>query len=224
MLSSKWLLILSCLFLLNFVENCFWQVWLRQIKRIFTGSFEVEKGSQNWFCLHCDFDNGKLKAMHWHLFIFSSFSMRVFIGITCFLWWNIYFFYAPFTTKFLFQEKLWPLNISLVMSNLIKCEPSMIWNSKFESLFLGKNWNSASLKTLFCPKKVFLAIIVVKKLYKTEELLRMQFYLFVFVRISNSIKKTIFCDFQNWLISMEYLLLLCSFLNKILISWEAMVF
>ena len=148
----------------------------------------------------------------------------VFIGITCFLWWNIYFFYAPFTTKFLFQEKLWPLNISLVMSNLIKCEPSMIWNFKFDILFLGKNWNSASLKTLFCPQKVFLAIIVVKKLYKTEELLRMQFYLFVFVRISNSIKKTIFCDFQKWLISMEYLLLLCSFLNKILISWEAMVF
>ena len=142
----------------------------------------------------------------------------------CFVWWNIYFFYPPFTTKFLFQEKLWSLNISLVMSNFIKCEPSMIWNSKFECLFWGKNWNSASLKTLFCPKKVFLAIIVVKKLYKTEELLMMQFYLFLFVRISNSIKKAIFCDFQNWLISMEYLLLWCSFLNKILIPWEAMVF
>ena len=131
LLSSKWPLILSCLFVLNFDENCIWQVWLQQIKCIFIGSFEVEKGSQNWFCLHCDFDNGKLKAMHWHLFIFSSFSMRVFIEITCFLWWSIYFFYACFTTKFLFQEKLWPLNISLVMSNLVKCEPSMIWNSKF---------------------------------------------------------------------------------------------
>ena len=136
-------------------------------------------------------------AMHWHLFIFSSFSMRVFIGITCFLWWNIYFFYAPFATKFLFHKKLLPLNISLVMSNLIKCGPSMTWNSKSECLFLGKNWNSASLKILFCPTKSFLVIIVVKKLYKTEELLRMQFYLFVFVWISNSIKKTIFWDFQN---------------------------
>ena len=63
--------------------------------------------------------------------------------------------FAPFTTKFLFQEKLWPLNISLVMSNLIKCGPSMIWNSKFECLFFGENWKSLSLKTLFCPKKVF---------------------------------------------------------------------
>ena len=94
-------------------------------------------------------------AMDWHLFIFSSFSMRVFIRITCFLWWNIYFFYAPFTTKFLFQEKLWPLNISLVMSNLIKCEPSMIWNSRFDCLFLGKNWNSTSLKTFLPPKSFF---------------------------------------------------------------------
>ena len=74
----------------------------------------------------------------------------------------------------------------------------MIWNFKFEILFLGKNWNSASLKTLFCPQKVFLAIIVVKKLYKTEELLRMQFYLLVFVRISNSIKKTIVIFKIDW--------------------------
>ena len=157
LLSSKRPLILSCLLLLNFVENCFRKFWLRQIKRIFTRSFEVEKGSQNLFCLHCDFDNEKFieNARLWHLFIFSSFSTRVFIGITCFFWWNIYFFYAPFTVTFLFQEKLWPLNISLVMSNVLRREPSMIWNSKFGCLFFGKNWNSASLKTLFCPKKVF---------------------------------------------------------------------
>ena len=30
-------------------------------------------------------------AMYWYLFIFSSFSMRVFIRITCFFWWNISF-------------------------------------------------------------------------------------------------------------------------------------
>ena len=65
LLSSKWPLILSCLFVLNFDENCIWQVWLQQIKCIFTGGFEVEKGSQNWFCLHCDFDNEELKGMHW---------------------------------------------------------------------------------------------------------------------------------------------------------------
>ena len=160
LLSSKWPLILWCLFLLNFVENCFWHVWLRQMKCIFTRSFEVEKGSQNWFCLHCDFDNEKLKGMHWKcnalasLYILKLFY-ESFFGITCFLWWNIYFFYAPFTTKFLFQEKLWPLNISLVMSNLIKCEPSMIWNSRFDCLFLGKNWNSTSLKTFLPPKSFF---------------------------------------------------------------------
>ena len=76
---QKWPLILSCLFLLNFVENYFWHVWLRQMKCIFTRSFEVEKGSQNWFCLHCDFDNEELKAMHWNcnvlvsLYIFKLF-------------------------------------------------------------------------------------------------------------------------------------------------------
>ena len=136
LLSSKWPLILSCLFLLNFVENCFWQVWLGQIKRIFTRSFEVEKKAKTGFVyivilIMRNWRQCIGSAMRWHLFIFSSFSMRVFIGITCFLWWSIYFFYACFTTKFLFQEKLWPLNISLVMSNLVKCEPSMIWNSKF---------------------------------------------------------------------------------------------
>ena len=45
LLSSKWPFIRSCSFLLNFVENCFWQVWLQQTKRIFTGSFEVSKFS-----------------------------------------------------------------------------------------------------------------------------------------------------------------------------------
>ena len=53
---------------------------MRQIKRICTGSFEVEKGSQNcFFFLHFDFDNEKLKAMHWKcntlasLYIFKLF-------------------------------------------------------------------------------------------------------------------------------------------------------
>ena len=49
------------------------------MKCIFTRSFEVEKGSQNWFCLHCDFDNEKLKAVYWKcnalasLYIFKLF-------------------------------------------------------------------------------------------------------------------------------------------------------
>ena len=86
LLSSKWPLILSCLFLLNFVENWFWQVWLRQIKRIFTRSFEVEKGNQNWSCLHSDFDNEKLKAMHWKCNALASLSIfKLFYG---FFYWN----------------------------------------------------------------------------------------------------------------------------------------
>ena len=111
--------------------NCFWQVWLRQIKHIFTRSFEVEKKAKTGFVyivvlIMRNWRQCIGSAMRWHLFIFSSFSMRVFIRIACFLWWNIYFLYTPFTVKFLFQEKLWPLNISFVMSNLIKCEPTMI--------------------------------------------------------------------------------------------------
>ena len=53
------------------------------------------------------------------------------------------------------------------------------------------------MNALFCPKKGFLAIIVIENLYKTEELLKMQFYMFVFVRIVNLIKKTVICYFQN---------------------------
>ena len=45
------------------------------------------------------------------------------------------------------------------------------------------------MNALFCPKKGFLAIIVIENLYKTEELLKMQFCMFVFVRIANLIKK-----------------------------------
>ena len=87
--------------------------------------------------------------------------------------------------------------MSLVMSNLIKWEPGMIRNSKFERMFLTKNWNNTSMNALFCPKKGFLAIIVIENLYKTEELLKMQFYMFVFVRIANLIKKTVICYFQS---------------------------
>ena len=61
------------------------------------------------------------------------------------------------------------------------------------------------MNALFCTKKGFLAIIVIENLYKTEELLKMQFYMFVFVRIANLIKETVICYFQNWLILMEYL-------------------
>ena len=53
------------------------------------------------------------------------------------------------------------------------------------------------MNALFCPKKGYLAIIVIENLYKTEELLKMQFYMFVFVRIANLIKKTVICYFQS---------------------------
>ena len=53
------------------------------------------------------------------------------------------------------------------------------------------------MNTLFCPQKGFLAIIVIENLYKTEELLKIQFYMFVFVRIANLIKKALIWYFQN---------------------------
>ena len=43
-------------------------------------------------------------------------------------------------------------------------------------MFLKKNWNNTSMNALFCPQKGFLAIIVIENLYKTEELLKMQFF------------------------------------------------
>ena len=129
---------------------------LRQIKRIFTGSFEVEKGSQNWFCLHCDFDNEKLKAVHWKCNALAS--LYIFKLFYEFLLELLASFDGIFTSFMLLSQQNFYFKIVAfehVMSNLIKCEPSMIRNSNIECLFLEKNWNSASLKTLLPTEKFF---------------------------------------------------------------------